>query len=447
MAQRKAVTTKQDEWETVAGDAWETVSGGEVAPADAPEDSYAALRRLIPTPPGLARGIAKGAANTGLTLTGGMAKVLGTDPTGSIRALRSETAPAPGNMGEQLGFLGEQTAEYFAPGGLVKRVGKAASALPRVARGAVRAGAEGAATGGVAAAQGHSPRAIGTAALLGAATPAALAVAERVGPAIVNNMLRPLAKQYRFGKNPGRAVVNEGIVAQDINHLVTALAERKDMVGKLIDGSLRSPRAQAAGTIDIKPMLKPVDDAIKKYARSPENEALVKQLYNFRESLTNIFIPGPKGTILPTGIPRPTMLDPYRATRVKREIGEGTKWSGEAYERPLNEVKAEVYRSIDSAVDALVPESKFLNERYGNLLEAQKAAERKAAASQLINMTDLAGFGVGTAAGGPVVGAGAAAASRALLGTTLGTTGLAQGTRAAAKGVKPLRNLLAAYDR
>lgn len=339
----------------------------------------------------MAKGALKGAGSTAVGLIQGQQKIHGKAPMAKPAFLE------PTNTAQKVGFGAEQIGEFMAPQGAIVRGAKALKTGSLLANMGIRAGLEAVPAATITSAQtGGDPKAtvINTmiAAGFGAAAPLGKAVVDRLPADIFNYMLRPLSKEFRFGKNPGAALVDEGITAASTLELLGKIRIKQSDVGGQLDTVLKAYKG--AGKVDIKGALPIIDDAIKGAAKANDQE-LANQLVKFRDSITDILVTSKDGKIVKTGVRKPTVLDPLRATDVKRDIGKNTKWTGQAYDNDLNQIKSKVYRFIDSEVDKLVPAAEKLNSRYGNLLSAQHAAERLGTMSpvRLSDFLVLAGVG------------------------------------------------------
>jgi len=434
----------------------------------------------------LGLGLAKSAAST---VYGG-AKMIGiplpdmsqyTEPKGAYQ-----------NVGKVIG----DTAQFFLPGaGATATTAKIASKVPALAgpsaKLATKAAIEGAGMGALSKAQGSSNTGAAVNTAIGAASPyagiVARAIAEKWPAAIVNNMLRPFAKQFRFGKNPGQAVVDEGIVARSMNSLLEQVSAAKKDVGKEIGQVLGRPKplktktgaymmpppdpgnipqivtkehpsfnelelAKNRGIIDslnqankIVPQeqVGAIDDAIAEAVRGgPTNQPIVDQLLLFKKSILNESKLNPAGQIEFSG-PRGPMT-PAEAQNLKHSIGENTRWTGEAYDKPLNLAKSKTYGKLASDVEAKVPEVEDLSRRYSNLMEAEKIAERRANANPNIRMSEISAGLIGEDL---MPHAGIPAALTVFgLRTAPGATILAQGIkRGTVPAGRTLKDLVAAF--
>lgn len=395
-------------------------------------------------------GALKGVANTGRSLAGlgiRAMKYLAPQFGNKLAEKWPEAVDGPSEemkpqtLASKIGFGGEQAAEFSLPSGAVAKGAKAAGGAIDAAKIApvaakalkflTRSGLEGAAGGSVAAAQGQDPK---SAAFWSAAMPAASAalkpvgkaLAEKMAPALANKVLRPVPTQLenaaRFGRNPGQAIVDEGIIATSHGDLVNKIAEKKQMVGEIIGDHLKAA-SRSGKVIDARTAIeKPINDAVQDVVNGKleGGQAMIDKLEELRHTLTSerrlvngkLEVVGPKNLNVP----------PKEAHTLKRQVGDSTKWSEDQVTQAVNDVKRGIYQNLNEDIKKAVPTVEAHQDRYGNLLEAEKAAEREKArhdARRAFSLTDvLAAMGVGGAAPGDfwhkaLAGAGGAVASRA----------------------------------
>ena len=291
--------------------------------------------------------------------------------------------------GEKIGKAVGDIGMFFAPGGAVTKGAKAVqgakvlSQTPKLAKvagfGAKVAG-EALSAGGVTAIQGGDKQAVKTAATIGGAFPIAGKVAEpvakflsqKLAPTFVNRTLRPLAKQFSFGKNPGAGVVGEGLKANTIGTLEQRIISKKQAIGQEIETILNKPEV-ANKIIDVAPLLAPIDDAIQQATKRGEQD-LINRYLQIKSGLIKEFdLVGDK--LVEKGV-KNLKLSPAEAQKLKREIGEATRWTGQAFDNDINQVRVALYRGLDDAIDLAAPGIEKLNSRWANMLSAEKAIER-----------------------------------------------------------------------
>lgn len=198
-----------------------------------------------------------------------------------------------------------QSASLFAPVGTIAKgitggaraIGmvKGASALGKIGAGALSGELFDVASNLQQGKTGSEALTPGIGALLGGAIPAvgvmknvAVRFGEKQAPRVINSLIKPLAKDFSYGKNPGRAVAEEGIVANNFDDLITGIRNSKQKVGQQI-GEL-GDQLSTRPVIDITDSLAPIDEAIKASA-SQNNQALVTRLNNIKRAVTEVLEP------------------------------------------------------------------------------------------------------------------------------------------------------------
>ncbi len=145
---------------------------------------------------------------------------------------------------------------------------------------------------------------------------------------------------------------------------------------------------------------------LNKEAGIKTREALRTKLQQIDES-GNRFREQAKRKLAPGYGKKQLKISVEKAQELKQMVGESTKWNGQPHDNEVNAVKRQVYHAMDNIIDQAVPAVKKLNDRYANLLTAQKALEKAISASEGQNLirlnTLLTGLG---AAGGAATGDG-----------------------------------------
>lgn len=178
---------------------------------------------------------------------------------------------------------------------------------------------------------------------------------------VVNSLIKPLLKDFSYGKDPGRTVAAEGIVGNDFDDLLLNISKRRAEVGQEIGAVLARP-VNAVKTIDMSGFLKPLQDAIAEAKKYPKvNAALVSRL---DDTMNDIVARIKTGGQIALG----------DAAALKSEIGAITKWTGNASDDQLvNSALKKSYGFLKEKIGQAVPEVKALNERFANLLSAEIA--------------------------------------------------------------------------
>lgn len=373
--------------------------------------------------------------------------VFGTSkPIGADISATEGVGSALGKFAKPVIGTGLELGSYAAPVGVAKGAGQATRFLSKLGAGA-RAGAKFGALGGGMQAGGRElaqeGSTLGSVAkktlggslaggVVGGTLPVAGAIAaapfkavgkglgmarEALGEAVtageksdlssrlVNSVIKPLEKEFRFGRDPGRTVVEElantGTKANTREQLARFITESKNGVGKEIEAALTDPSV-ANKKINISGAVRSIDSAIQKAAESGD-ELLMGRLQSVKDGLEYTF--KQKGGRLRKSAPKSMELTPKEAQAVKRQIGEAMRWTGQAFDNDVNQARATIYREIDKLIDAAVPGIDRLNDRYGGLLSAEKSIERTmnvGQRGQTLSMGDIVTGGIGGAAfGGP----------------------------------------------
>ena len=251
-------------------------------------------------------------------------------------------------------------------------------------------------------------------------------VGKNIAQRSITKLIRPMAADVKFGRDPAGAVIREGITGNSLEDLAPKVFGKAREVGQQIDAALQTPEAQAK-TIDVSKSLSPLDDRMAQAVKNGD-KGLYDRLSELKQQLTKEWAEDPKtGSISPVGN-RNLMMTPHEATILKRQVGDMTRWTGnDPFENELNAAKGEVFGKIKDQVNQAVPDVKELNSRYSDLVSAGKAIERRlpvAARNAEFSLGDIVlgtgGYGVAGPAGL------AAVAAKKLLSTTAFKTRMAQ---------------------
>ncbi len=138
--------------------------------------------------------------------------------------------------------------------------------------------------------------------LLGAGIPTAIGAVQAAGaigrsmaPRIINSLIKPLARDFSYGKNPGRAVAEEGITGNSLDDLSNNINQSRQKTGREI-GDIAN-KLEGKAKVNIAGSLKPIDDAMEE-AAAQNNPTLLKRLTNVKAALTDNLS---RDTKLPTG--------------------------------------------------------------------------------------------------------------------------------------------------
>ena len=311
---------------------------------------------------------------------------------------------------EKGGFAGEQIAEFFVPGAAGSKVAKGLEAVGKGAKLAKGAGTAARLLGeaGLTYAHGGTTKDVGRNLAIDAATFGLGKTASKTGNFAGNRLLRPLAKDVSFGKNPGKALVQEGISANSMEGLGKKILSKRNEVGTQIGGILKMPEVKAQ-TVNFSKVVKPLNDSIESAAKGGDAK-LLSALLDFKKHLSSEFIPIKKGDEIVdiATTPKSGRIDSEELFNIKKKIGDSIKWR-EGLDNELNKIKQKIYQAARDELNTVVnkarktnkkiPDIAGLNERYANLVGAQSAAKRQVQLKTQRSLLGIPGY-VGLISGG-----------------------------------------------
>ena len=206
-------------------------------------------------------------------------------------------------------------------------------------------------------------------------------IGENMPGRIINSLIKPLAKDFSYGKNPGKTVAELVPPANDFEGLISNIKTTLNDVGSRIGQVVsQSPNLKQ---IDLSYTLSPIDNAIKEASKAKgTNATLIQRLETVKQDLVDNINNG---------------IDPQT---YKGLVGDLTKWTGSVSDdQMVNKALKQVYGTTRGEMDnvlskELTPEQfnayKADSEAYGNLLSAKNAAEYR---DKLVQRQDLISFG------------------------------------------------------
>ncbi len=412
-----------------------------------------------------AQGVAKSAGDIGLgigslgrKIQGGVSKAIGAvtgqenfgmgtpavfDP-GSESNLAVKNLLERDTTGEKVGGFVGDVASFALPGAAVTRASKGANLLTRA--GAL--GASDAVTTTIR--QGEFDRDSVDAAIIGAAFPivgrgasaakaAVLPSGKEAGGRVINSLVKPLLKDFSYGKDPGKAVAEAGIVANSLDDLAVKIRDVRQATGSQIGEAV----ARDNGVYNAQAAFSSIDNAIAEAQKSPRtNAAIINRLQNLKDDLLQV---GEDG--LPTRNLENLSAEDLFA--LKRDVGDLTRWTGNASDDEIvNKALKQTYGNLKGQLDDNVTGVRELNEKYANLLSAENATVYRDKIASRQNLISLSGTQLGTAAaitsavvsGGAVIpiliGASTGAATEALRSPAVKTRAAAWLASASEKEIK-----------
>ena len=298
--------------------------------------------------------------------------------------------------GELVG-AGLQIAATAIPYGRIAKgagmvAGKVLSPLAAELVGGATAGAVGGYTyeAGEKLAKGETPTP-GATTLLGAAIPPAVSgigkaargtigyLTQKEPARIINSLIGTRVKDFAYGKNPGRVIAEEGIVANTFDDFVDKISGKRMEIGQNLGDmstALSSLGKSKGVTINLSNALSPIDQAIAKANQTPlVNKELITRLQNIKNDL----IGGEPARKL-------SGLNFNEALEIKQLIGDITKWTGNmsddrianaALKQVYGNIKTELIRNAQKVKPDLALKYAKLNEKYADITSAEIAAKHK----------------------------------------------------------------------
>jgi len=233
----------------------------------------------------------------------------------------------------------------------------------------------------------------------GAVTKLAVKFPQQQAPRIINSLIKPLQKDFSYGKNPGRAVAEEGIIANNFDDLIEGIRGRRQAIGQDI-GAL-SEQLSTQPILSINNAFKPLDEAIKT-AASQNNQSLISRLSNVKRALFEVLEPGvdDAGNIVVKSMGSRNLdnLTFKQVRTILGDVGELTQFTGNPSDDKLvNSALKQIYGgikqvSLDGARrinPALAPQFEKLTEKYADLLSAEVATKYR---DKILERQALIGF-------------------------------------------------------
>ena len=252
---------------------------------------------------------------------------------------------------------------------------------------------------------------IGTSAIIGGAIPVAgsaisgtkNAIQKSLGSSaegIINSLIKPLAKDFGYGKNPAQGILKEKIVANNFEDLAQKVNTRASEIGQRIS-AVGSQIDNTGVKLNLNKALTPIDEAIQGAAKM-NNDSLFKSLNRIKDALTNEFTVGSENgvpSIVKGGARDLSSMTYNQAKDFLSNIAEHTRFTGNpSDDKALNMATKKAYgiaRSIMNteakrADSALGQEIVSLNRRYADINSARNAINHRDLVLKRQNIFNLA---------------------------------------------------------
>lgn len=248
---------------------------------------------------------------------------------------------------------------------------------------------------------------IGTA--LGAAIPGASLLknvsTKGLASRYINSLIKPLQKQFSYGKDPGRTVSELGIVGNSLDELTKNISTARNDVGTKIANEAKS--LPETIKINASEALSSFNKAIKK-AIENNDQGLLNRLNEARNAITQIMAVDKGGKIQPVGTRILENLNYEEALKVKQRLGDLTKWTGQKTEdetvngaltRAYGLLKEKMNQAAMSVSPEVAKNLQKLNEQYADLTSAEVASRYRDVLEKRLNLVNLPGkIGLATSA-------------------------------------------------
>ena len=195
---------------------------------------------------------------------------------------------------------------------------------------------------------------------------------------LVNSLIKPLQKDFSYGKNPGLEVAKEGIVGNSLDDLGKAISKRTDSLAM----EIKSTVSKVNTPIDTSDILNnTLDKAIKDAKEFPTvNKSLIARLQGYKDDLAPYF--GKE-------------LTPSEASIIKTKVGRMRTWTEKVSEdNIINGAIGKIYGELKTRINKVVPGVAQLNEKEANLISAEEAVRHR---NNIIRRSNLIGFSTQTA--------------------------------------------------
>ena len=365
---------------------------------------------------GIQKGLSKGVdsifGTTGFGLGGESLFDKGQKRASAQEFLKPEGGP------EKTGAFATEAATFAIPGAATVKATKGANFLTRAA-------ALGATDAGVTVAQsGEFNREAVDAAIIGAAFPVvgrgaqlakgALPSGADAGGKVINSLVKPLLKDFSYGKNPGKAVAEAGISANSLDDLGQKITVVRQGVGQEISDKV----IQSTTKFDASDSLKSLDEAIGAANKNPRtNSAIIKRLEDLKSDLLNV---GEDG--IPTRNLKDLTAD--ELWELNKDIGGLTRWTGNATDDEIvNKALRNAYGATRGKLEGGVDGIGELSEKYANLKSAEIATQYRDKIAARGNIISFSGSTLGGGAAlATALTTGGAAIPALLIGGGVGAT-------------------------
>lgn len=179
---------------------------------------------------------------------------------------------------------------------------------------------------------------------------------------MINSLIKPRHKHFLFGKEPGKAVAKEGLVATNLRSLKDKIVLRKQQLNTAIRDTRIAPE-NAGKTVDASKALKPLVTTYSKLRRAGKRTHAA-ELQRIANAFRDLNQSG-------KNLKKLSIADAYR---LKQNVSTMQNWNSESEaSRAVNAALRRTYHNFDIAIDRKIPQLAQLNDRVANLISAEQA--------------------------------------------------------------------------
>jgi hypothetical protein len=216
-------------------------------------------------------------------------------------------------------------------------------------------------------------------------------------------MIRPNASDTAFGKSPAEGLLNQpgGVRSMSKPGLLAKTKANIESTGQQIgDAVAQAPQTRTDVSAAVN---NPFDAALQNAAKGNE-KGLVTGLKDAQQGYTHDLYYDPStGEIAGQASPKNLNMTPTELFGLKKDVGNGIRWTNQAFDNDLNATRGQVYGGLKEKLNDAVPSIKPLNEQYANLRAGASALERRIPIEERNNAVSLSDIGL-AGAGGAVGG-------------------------------------------
>ncbi len=187
---------------------------------------------------------------------------------------------------------------------------------------------------------------------------AAHAAGQKVNSAEVNKWMNVPAKEVLHGSNPGKQLIDEGLLGATKEATKDNVDRALDQAGKQMQSQLEAATSKGV-TIDAQtPVYDAVAGATKKIG-TPKDSTFQAQMNGIVDDIESKY-------------PNLGKLSPSDTHKLKVELGDAISWSGAKYDDPANQALIQIYRKLNTSIKDGVEGIDKTQSRWGNLYAASK---------------------------------------------------------------------------